>query len=346
MSKNGRPWMKWYWSDWRSDPGLRMCGFAARGLWADLLGLMHEGQPYGHLIVNGRAPTPRQIAALLGGGIKEVTSLMDELEAAGVFSRDDNGVIYSRRMVRDWAVSEEGRAWVAKRWGKSGHPSGVDRSPPNSPPSRGIDRAPTESPITSEARSQKPEATAASGDSVAARDPPHRTNGNGADHDQPEPTHSAGFFEFWLVYPLQQARGLAFRAYVDALNRRVVTHLQLIDGVKRYAEEMAGKPQFLTTAAKWIEGERWLDQPRPSVNGAVGSADAPVDARDHADRAFEAAVGLWRNTGRKGPMPRHASVSDAEHAYTITLEEWAAAGSVGPMPAPPPHLKTVPGSRR
>ena len=42
MSKAARPWMKWYPADWRSDPGLRMCSFAARGLWADLLALMHE----------------------------------------------------------------------------------------------------------------------------------------------------------------------------------------------------------------------------------------------------------------------------------------------------------------
>ena len=105
-----QPWMKWYPADWRADPGLHMCGFAARGLWADMLALMHEATPYGHLVVNGRAPTPRQIAQLLGGGsAKEVEALLSELREAGVFSENDIG-IYSRRMVRDRAKAEEDRA--------------------------------------------------------------------------------------------------------------------------------------------------------------------------------------------------------------------------------------------
>ncbi|ANB33251.1 hypothetical protein M2324_003640 [Rhodovulum sulfidophilum] len=36
------PWLKFYTSDWRSDPGLRMCGLAARGLWVEMICLMHE----------------------------------------------------------------------------------------------------------------------------------------------------------------------------------------------------------------------------------------------------------------------------------------------------------------
>ncbi len=108
-------WSKWWWSDWRGDMALRMCSFAARGLWIDLLALMHDAQPHGHLVLNGRAPTPRQLCALLGGSVEEVTALLAELDEAGVFSRTDDGVIYSRRMVRDMAARED-----AKRNGKLG----------------------------------------------------------------------------------------------------------------------------------------------------------------------------------------------------------------------------------
>lgn len=96
-----QPWMKWYPSDWRADASLRMCSLSARGLWADVLTLMHEATPYGHLLVNSRSPTARQIAALLGCTEREVTKALAELEEAAVFSRTDDGVIYSRRMVRD-----------------------------------------------------------------------------------------------------------------------------------------------------------------------------------------------------------------------------------------------------
>lgn len=104
-----QPWMKWYPADWRADPALRMCSFAARGLWADLLSLMHEAEPYGHLVVAGRAPTVKQLAVLLGGTPREVEVLLAELEEAGVFSRTNGGLVYSRRMVRDKAKAEVDR---------------------------------------------------------------------------------------------------------------------------------------------------------------------------------------------------------------------------------------------
>jgi hypothetical protein len=96
-----RPWLKWYPSDWRSEPSLRMCSRAARSLWVDLIGLMHDAEPYGHLLINGKAPTTKQLAAILGDSEKELKNLLVELENAGVFSKNEAGVITSRRMVRD-----------------------------------------------------------------------------------------------------------------------------------------------------------------------------------------------------------------------------------------------------
>jgi hypothetical protein len=60
-----RPWLRWYPGDWRADPRLRMCSLAARGLWIELLGFMHEAEPYGHFIVGGAAPSEREIAKLV-----------------------------------------------------------------------------------------------------------------------------------------------------------------------------------------------------------------------------------------------------------------------------------------
>ena len=96
-----RPWLKWYPADWRAEPTLRMCSRAARSLWLDMLGLMHDGEPYGHLTVAGIIPTPKQLASLLGDTERETLRLLAELEAAGVFSRDDAGRIFCRRMLRD-----------------------------------------------------------------------------------------------------------------------------------------------------------------------------------------------------------------------------------------------------
>ena len=112
-------WTKFWWGDWRSDPALRACGYAARGLWMDMLALMHEGQPYGHLTINGRAASAKHLAAMAGGSEREVAKLLAELEEAGVFSRTEDGVIFSRRMVRDKAAGDAAR----ENGSKGGNPT-------------------------------------------------------------------------------------------------------------------------------------------------------------------------------------------------------------------------------
>jgi len=130
------PWMKFFPADWRSDPKLRMCSIAARGFWMECLCLMHEADPYGHLIINRKAPSDPQLAALTGTDPSTVRTLLSELEEAGVFSRNRAGVIYSRRMVAD-----EKMAVLARKNGKKGgNPSLCNQTqnpPPDNPPDKG-----------------------------------------------------------------------------------------------------------------------------------------------------------------------------------------------------------------
>lgn len=92
-----------YWNDWINDPALKLCSFAAKGLWMDCLSLAATCVPYGHLSVEGRPLSPKDLQRLLSGqnGTEEIASLLDELVSLGVASRTAKGVIYSRRMVRD-----------------------------------------------------------------------------------------------------------------------------------------------------------------------------------------------------------------------------------------------------
>lgn len=109
------PWFKWRPDKWRADAELRLCSFAARGLWIDLLGYMHEAKPAGYLLVAGSPPTTKELAKLVGGEHREVVSLLSELESRGVFSRDSAGRIYSRRMLRD--IEKKEKAIAAGRQG-------------------------------------------------------------------------------------------------------------------------------------------------------------------------------------------------------------------------------------
>ncbi len=96
-----KPWMKFYPADWQADEGLRQCGLPARGLWIELIAVMHKSPLYGHLLIAGRPPTKAQIAHSIGSDVRLVTKCLEELEAWGVFSRNAEGVIFSRRMVED-----------------------------------------------------------------------------------------------------------------------------------------------------------------------------------------------------------------------------------------------------
>ncbi|WP_353627565.1 hypothetical protein ABNQ24_12425 [Ralstonia pseudosolanacearum] len=111
-----RPAFQFYPADWRKDTALQGCSLLARGLWHEMLCLMHECEPYGHLSVNGKPMKPSQIARLVGITEKEYGRLLEELFDAGVPSRTDDGCIYSRRMVRDEHIRNV-RAEAGKKGG-------------------------------------------------------------------------------------------------------------------------------------------------------------------------------------------------------------------------------------
>lgn len=118
-----RPASQYYWGDWRKDLALQSCSLAARGLWHEMNCLMHEGVPYGHLSINGNRVTTAQLARLVGITVTECSALLAELEAAAIYSITEEGLIYSRRMVRDEAVRKarmEGGSAGAEHGSKGG----------------------------------------------------------------------------------------------------------------------------------------------------------------------------------------------------------------------------------
>lgn len=136
-------WMKFYPSDWRSDPALRACTPTARSIWIDLIGLMHEAEPYGYLLLNGVAPSIKTLSGLLNVHHKTLIAGMINLSENGVYSTDENGVIYSRRMVRDHA-----KALIDQANGRKGGNPGV-----NPQKAQGVNP-----PVKGGVKAQKPEA--------------------------------------------------------------------------------------------------------------------------------------------------------------------------------------------
>lgn len=143
---SGTTWTKFYWPDWLSDRGLRRSSYAARGLWMDMLCLASQGEPIGKLCINGDPLTAEDIARMTGGSSSEVETLIAELERNGVFSRDRNGVIYSRRMIEDAkkaaTARKNGKQGGNPTLGKQKQNSTSDKppgNPPDKPPDKGRD---------------------------------------------------------------------------------------------------------------------------------------------------------------------------------------------------------------
>jgi len=110
-----RPAFMFYPADWRKDPQLGACSHQARGLWFEIMLVMHECEPYGHASIDGRPIDDERLARLCRWPVKSFRRSLNELSSNGVFSRTADGTIYSRRMVRD-----EGKRGKAAEYGRRG----------------------------------------------------------------------------------------------------------------------------------------------------------------------------------------------------------------------------------
>jgi len=96
------PSFQFYPGDWRKDPGVQSLTFEDRGIWFEILCIMHESEERGKLILNGRPMPQDALARLLGLDNQKLGMALTTILEFGVASRDgENGVIYCRRMVRD-----------------------------------------------------------------------------------------------------------------------------------------------------------------------------------------------------------------------------------------------------
>jgi|GEM_PF-1020803 len=110
------PWMKFYAADWRANTALRDVSLAARGLWIDLISIMHEAEPYGHLVdKKGQAMTIESLGKIIGSDREEIIPALDELLESEVAKKKKNGVIYSSRM-----ESDEKKRRINRENGKKG----------------------------------------------------------------------------------------------------------------------------------------------------------------------------------------------------------------------------------
>jgi hypothetical protein len=274
---SGAPWMKFYPADWRADQALRVCSLAARGLWIEMLCVMHNAIPYGHLLINGSPVSDTQLAMLAGTPSEQISALVGELESAGVFSRTGKGVIYSRRMTRD-----EKKAALARKYGQQGGNPNLCNKTVNPPPDN-----PNHKPhVNGPDNTQKPEAKKES--------PPNPPAGGKGGGD---------FFHFWTAYP---SRGGApnsekpARELFAALVASGVDPAVIIGGARGYAAwaQKAGKDgtDKVMQASRFLHDQVYAEYSKPRA-----VPDSGIDPRWRNRIAHFRATGEWDHGW--GPRP-------------------------------------------
>lgn len=128
------PYFPFYPGDWMKDPSLSMCAPATRGIWSDLLCVIHELNQGG--TASGSA---EQLARACRCTVAEFVAAADELAATGtadISQRNGRYHIHSRRMERDLKTRAEREAA-----GSAGGNAKRDNQRASKPPSKTIANA-------------------------------------------------------------------------------------------------------------------------------------------------------------------------------------------------------------
>lgn len=252
---SGTTWSKFFWSDWETDPALKLCSFAAQGLWMRMLCIASAHDPIGYVAVAGRPLDETAIARMTGGSESEVRDLLGELDRYGVFSRDRQGRIFSRRMVLDAK-----RAAIARKNGKKGGNPNLGKGEGNN----GLDNPQDNLGL----KPQEPKATFQTKEDADAS------------FVRPEPNDA--FAQAWKAYPaIGRTRSKSqtkTKPLWMAAARSAGGEDRLLAALRRYLAEdtthkgECGPPGF----HKWLTDGRWEHWLSDGVGGGDETAPAPA----------------------------------------------------------------------
>ena len=106
-----KPAIQFYPGDWKKDDGVQLLSYEEKGVWLELLISMFGSPKRGKLLLPNGAPMGmKDISNLLRLDEKKCEQIVNKILEYGVASRDKNGVIFNRRMVRDERLSRVRRA--------------------------------------------------------------------------------------------------------------------------------------------------------------------------------------------------------------------------------------------
>lgn len=145
------PAFQFYPADWRKDPAVQALGYFERGVWFEILCLMHESNERGVLLLNDSPMPESALANILGLDNQILADSLTKIRAYGVAKvRQSDGALFSKRMVDDERLSKVRRdAGI-----KGGNPRLLNQSS-NQKPTTPVNQNPTPSSASSSSKAKK-----------------------------------------------------------------------------------------------------------------------------------------------------------------------------------------------
>lgn len=248
MTPERHPWFKFHTSDWRGDDKLRSCSLAAQGLWINCLAIMHDAAPRGFLLSAGEPIAIERLALMVSRPLREVRTALAELERYGVSSRDAEGRLFSRRMVRDTSrlatLTENGK--------RGGNPVLVNQNTTPVLVNQTHNSASARTP--SRVLSVSGSGSSSLALELSGADPPAATA---------RALLEARFETFWDAYGRRGNRKDALKAFAK-VNPDHELLGRILDAVARWRRSRQWRDrQFQPHASRWLNAEGWNDEVPP-----------------------------------------------------------------------------------
>lgn len=267
-----RPSFQFYPGDWQANSNLRRCTHAEKGVWIDVMCLLHDSEEYGVL----RWPL-KEIAQAIGAPLSMLRSIITK----GVLKGADKGqtcaafVYVPRSGRRDGdpvtlVAEQEGPIWYSSRMVKDEHVRSV-RGESSRFQSDGDDALKA---------SPKPPF----GDSTKASSKPPLGDGSSSSlknissprGDSASPNGSSGFGRFWDAWPSTGRKVAKAKcrekwrgACLDAIAEQVIGHVVAMKATQQWLDGY--EPAPLT----YLNQRRWEDELPLGVGAANGQAFDP-----------------------------------------------------------------------
>jgi hypothetical protein len=244
MSIADWPWFPFFHKDWLTDQELRGCSALARSLHVDLICTMYSMEPATGALktAKGSIPDERIFKKLAGWTREEFDTALGELLEEKVLHRDDDGALFSRRVVRDIkqreTKSRAGRAGAAIRWGA--------KAKPMAPP------------IAKEIAKGVTPLCPLSSVSILGKGECEGGAGSGASQAEVD--------RIFEAHPKPIGSKPAKAAIAEALQSGDITAAALLERVQVFEADQTDKRgtpdwEFVPTAKTWFCEERWRDAP-------------------------------------------------------------------------------------